>query len=271
MEDVQNSPASVAMPIDRVGIKGLKRPVIVRDRASGSQHTVAEVDICVDLPASFKGTHMSRFVEALESWTEELDYAAMKRLLQTIRERLQARRATILFRFPYFMRKAAPATASPGMLPYACVLRGELEDPEIGENQKNILEKPAFVLEVTVPVMTVCPCSKAISREGAHSQRAEVRIAVRMRGFSWIEDFVKIAEESASSPVYSLLKREDEKFVTEDAFSRPTFVEDVVRNAASRLLKHPHIDGFRVEVESFESIHAHNAFACIEHGLTREV
>ena len=137
-------------------------------------------------------------------------------------------------------------------------LTGEL--PEDG--------KPSFLLEVTVPVMTVCPCSKAISREGAHSQRADVRMAVRMRGFCWIEDFIEIAEASGSSPVYSLLKREDEKFVTEDAFSRPTFVEDVVRNVASRLADHPHVSGFRVEVESYESIHAHNAFACIEHGVT---
>lgn len=258
MEDVQNSPAPVALPIDRVGVKGLKLPLLVRDRAQGTQHTVANVDVSVDLPAAFKGTHMSRFVQALANWTEDLDYAGMKRLLEDVRELLNARRAHIVFHFPYFVQKNAPATACPGILPYECRLTGEL--PEDG--------KPSFLLEVTVPVMTVCPCSKAISREGAHSQRADVRMAVRMRGFCWIEDFIEIAEASGSSPVYSLLKREDEKFVTEDAFSRPTFVEDVVRNVASRLADHPHVSGFRVEVESYESIHAHNAFACIEHGVT---
>ena len=246
MEDVQNSPAPVALPIDRVGVKGLKLPLLVRDRAQGTQHTVANVDVSVDLPAAFKGTHMSRFVQALANWTEDLDYAGMKRLLEDVRERLNARRAHIVFHFPYFVQKNAPATACPGILPYECRLTGEL--PEDG--------KPSFLLEVTVPVMTVCPCSKAISREGAHSQRADVRMAVRMRGFCWIEDFIEIAEASGSSPVYSLLKREDEKFVTEDAFSRPTFVEDVVRNVASRLADHPHVSGFRVEVESYESIHA---------------
>ena len=246
MEDVQNSPAPVALPIDRVGVKGLKLPLLVRDRAQGTQHTVANVDVSVDLPAAFKGTHMSRFVQALANWTEDLDYAGMKRLLEDVRERLNARRAHIVFHFPYFVQKNAPATACPGILPYECRLTGEL--PEDG--------KPSFLLEVTVPVMTVCPCSKAISREGAHSQRADVRMAVRMRGFCWIEDFIEIAEASGSSPVYSLLKREDEKFVTEDAFSRPTFVEDVVRNVASRLADHPHVSGVRVEVESYESIHA---------------
>ena len=257
MEDVQNSPAPVALSIDRVGVKGLKLPLLVRDRAQGSQHTVADVDISVDLPAAFKGTHMSRFVQALGNWNEELDYAAMKRLLEDVRERLHARRAHIVFRFPYFVQKNAPATSCPGILPYACRLTGEL--PEEG--------KPAFLLEVTVPVMTVCPCSKAISREGAHSQRAEVRMAVRMRGFSWIEDFIEIAEASGSSPVYSLLKREDEKYVTEHAFAQPTFVEDVVRNVAQRLTEHEHVRWFRVEVESMESIHSHNAFACIERDL----
>ena len=154
MEDVQNSPAPVALPIDRVGVKGLKLPLLVRDRAQGTQHTVANVDVSVDLPAAFKGTHMSRFVQALANWTEDLDYAGMKRLLEDVRERLNARRAHIVFHFPYFVQKNAPATACPGILPYECRLTGEL--PEDG--------KPSFLLEVTVPVMTVCPCSKAISR-----------------------------------------------------------------------------------------------------------
>lgn len=260
MEDVQNSPAQVAMPIDRVGVKNLQLPLVVSDRAQGRQHTVATVDIGVDLPAHFKGTHMSRFVEALENWTEELDYASMKRLLEDVKNRLEARKAYVLFRFPYFIRKKAPATGSPGLVCYQCRLTGELEGT-----------RPSFLLEVEVPVMTVCPCSKAISDEGAHSQRAVVRIAVRMTRFSWLEEFIDLAEVSGSSPVYTLLKREDEKFVTEDAFAHPTFVEDVVRAAAQRLERHPQISWFRVEVESFESIHCHNAFASIERTVRHEM
>ena len=256
MEDVQNSPAQVAIPIDRVGLKNLTLPIVVKDRATGSQHTVATVDIGVDLPAAFKGTHMSRFVEVLETWNEKLDYASMKRLLETIKSRLNAHKAFVLFRFPYFIRKNAPATQSAGLVCYNCVLTGELEGDAL-----------SFLLEVKVPVMTVCPCSKAISDEGAHSQRAEVHISVRMENFSWLEDFIDCAEASGSSPIYTVLKREDEKYVTEDAFANPTFVEDVVRNVAQRIEAHGNITWYKVEVESFESIHCHNAFASIERTL----
>ncbi len=259
MEDVQNSPSQVAMPIDRVGLKNLSLPLLVKDRAAGHQHTVATVDIGVDLPAEFKGTHMSRFVEVLETWNEELDYATLKTLLETIKERLHARKAFVLFRFPYFIRKQAPATKSAGLVCYECCLTGELDSSDHA--------KPSFLLEVKVPVMTVCPCSKAISDEGAHSQRAIVHIAVRMSGFSWLEDFIDLAELSGSSPVYTVLKREDEKYVTEHAFAEPTFVEDVVRNVAQRIEQHGQVSWYKVEVESFESIHCHNAFACIERTL----
>ncbi len=272
MEDVQNSPAQVAMPIDRVGLKNLSLPILVKDRAQGHQHTIATVDIGVDLPAHFKGTHMSRFVEVLETWNEKLDYASFKTLLETIKERLEARKAFILFRFPYFIRKQAPATKSPGLVCYQCSLTGELGEA-LGNadaspsSSPESSAKPSFLLEVTVPVMTVCPCSKAISDEGAHSQRAEVHIAVRMSGFSWLEDFIDLAELSGSSPVYTVLKREDEKYVTEHAFAEPTFVEDVVRNVAQRIEQHGQVSWYKVEVESFESIHCHNAFACIERTL----
>ncbi len=253
MRDVQNSPADVAMPIDRVGINNFKLPLVVCDRAQGRQHTVALVDLGVDLPSSFKGTHMSRFVEALQNWNEELSYQSMRNLLADIKERLDARKAYARFRFPYFVRKPAPVTQSPGLMSYECRLTGELGGA-----------KPVLTLDVEVPVMTLCPCSKAISEQGAHSQRALVRIRVRMKGFIWIEDLIEVAEASASSPVYPLLKREDEKYVTESAYANPCFVEDVVRNVASRLDAHPHISWFRAEVESLESIHGHNAFAGIE-------
>ena len=254
MEDVQNRPAKVRLPIDCVGIRGLELPLVVRDRAQGRQHTVAKVDMGVELPSAFKGTHMSRFVEALENWGEEVNYRSIKRLLENVKHRLEACRAYVLFRFPYFVRKGAPASGSEGVVCYHCRLTGEADEQG----------KTTFILELDVPVMTVCPCSKAISIEGAHSQRAQVRMRLRMSGFSWIEEFIEIAERAASSPVYASLKREDEKFVTERAFANPTFVEDVVRVVAHELAHHPQVASFRVEVESCESIHCHNAFAWIE-------
>ncbi len=259
MLDVQKNQPDVALPIDRVGVRGLRVPLWVRDRASGTQHTVALADLTVDLPDSFKGTHMSRFVEALENWEGRISFRAVRDLLSSVRTRLEARRAQVTFRFPYFIRRKAPVSGVESTLGYDCVLTGVLDEAET----------PSFALDITVPVMTVCPCSKAISEEGAHSQRTLVRMSLLADGFSWIEEFVEIAEASGSSPVYTLLKREDEKYVTEHAFAAPCFVEDVVRNVAQRLLAHPHLRGFRVEVESMESIHGHNAVACISHNFSR--
>ncbi len=254
MEDVQSGPAQVPVNIDKVGVRNLRVPLRVRDRADGRQNTVACVDMGVELPSAFKGTHMSRFVDALEQWDDEIGYQSITRLLEDLRKRLGARKACVVFRFPYFIRKSAPASGIVSSVSYDCRMTGELADDG----------KTRFLLEMDVPVMTVCPCSKAISDEGAHSQRTVVHMAVRMTGFSWLEEFIDIAEHAGSSPVYTLLKREDEKYVTEDAFAHPAFVEDVVRNVAVRLEKHAHISWFRVEVESQESIHNHNAFACIE-------
>ena len=250
MADVQNDPAGVPLSIDTVGVKGLKLPLVVSDQAKGFQHTTGLVDLGVDLPGEFKGTHMSRFVEALEGWDEHLSFKTMKTLLEDIKTRLDARKAYARFSFPYFIRKTAPASGAPGLMAYECTLSGELEEG-----------KPEIYLEVTVPVMTVCPCSKAISCEGAHSQRTEIRISVHMNGFCWIEDLVAMGENAGSSPVYPVLKREDEKFVTESAFAKPMFVEDVVREVARQLDEHPMITSYAVDVESQESIHGHNAFA----------
>ncbi|MBQ4132930.1 MAG: GTP cyclohydrolase I FolE2 [Desulfovibrionaceae bacterium] len=260
MKDIQNSPALVPMPIDRVGVKGLTLPIVVSDKENGSQHSVAEVDLTVDLPAHWRGSHMSRFVEALENWQEELSYQSMKKLLKDVKTRLDAKVAHIEFRFIYFLQKVSPATRAENLMGYNCRLLGEMDAGD----------KPKFLLEIKVPVMTVCPCSKAISDEGAHSQRADLRIAVRMCKFVWLEEFIEIAESAGSSPVYPLLKREDEKFVTEAAFAKPAFVEDVVRNVGHALLNHPGVSWFRVEVESHESIHAHNAYACIEYDKEAE-
>ena len=256
MEDVQSHAPLVALNIDRVGVRELRLPLLVRDRTKGTQQTVASVDLGVDLPSAFKGTHMSRFAETVEEWNAEISYQSVRRLLLDIKQRLEARRAYARFCFPYFIKKSAPASGIPALISYQCRLTGELDD-----------EGQHFCLEVDVPVMTVCPCSKAISDEGAHSQRAMVRMNLRMKVFSWLEDFIDIAEASGSSAVYTLLKREDEKFVTEQAFAHPTFVEDVVRNVAQRLSEHGQVEWFSVEVESMESIHNHNAFARIERNM----
>ena len=264
MEDVQRHAPKVPINIDRVGIRGITVPLLVRDRAQGSRQTVARVDLGVDLPASFKGTHMSRFVEALENWreasAEELDYTSMKRLLSDVLTRLNAHRAYARFSFPYFRTRRAPVSGQAAPVRYRCRLTGELEQGQEG---------PRFLLELEVPVTTVCPCSKAISRAGAHGQRALVRMGIRMSRFEWLEGFIDIAEESGSAPIYTLLKRPDEKFVTEQAYDNALFVEDVVRNVATRLEQHAHVTWFRVEVESEESIHGHNAFASIERSVSR--
>ncbi len=259
LEDVQSNPSDVAMDIDHVGVRHVKFPLVVKDRARGSQHTVASVDMGVELPSAFKGTHMSRFIEALENWREgsgeELDYASMKRLLSDILSRLRARSARVCFRFPYFITRKAPVTGLPAPVCYQCSLTGEMND---GENT------PRFLLELEIPVTTVCPCSKAISAAGAHGQRAVIRLSLRMSRFEWLEGFIDMAESSGSSPLYTLLKRPDEKFVTEHAYANALFVEDVVRRTADKLEKCGSLLWYRVEVESEESIHGHNAAASIE-------
>lgn len=258
MKDVQSFSPSIALDIDCVGVRKIKMPILVRGREHGIQHTVASIDIGVDLSSEFKGTHMSRFIEALEDWNKEVGHGPVMRLLDTTRERLGAKRAWVRFSFPYFMTKKAPVSSIPASIAYDCKLMAESSG-----------DKLCFLLELKVPVMTVCPCSKAISREGAHSQRAVIYMQIRLKEFSWLEEFIEIAERSGSCAVHTLLKREDEKFVTEYAFAHPAFVEDVVRAVANEFSLHPHIRWFRVEVESAESIHNHNAFACIERTLDK--
>jgi len=253
MEDVQSKIPSVQIPIDRVGVKDLRYPLVVRKKNNGIQHTVANVNLYVDLPSEFKGTHMSRFIEVLQEWSGVLDYHSFKELLTHIQRRLKARKSHLSISFPYFCEHRAPKSGIKALMDYQCAFLGELQDDRL-----------TMFLEVTVPVMTVCPCSLAISDNGAHSQRAMVKIRCQFEGLLWVEDLIEMATTSASSPVYALLKRVDEKYVTESAFSNPVFVEDVVRRVAAKLSKHPLIKWFRVEVESHESIHNHNAYACIE-------
>lgn len=254
MKDIQSTPPQIAFPIDYVGVKGFRFPIQIQTRDIGIQPTVAIVDMGVSLSVLFRGTHMSRFVEVLQDWNEPLNCESLERLIRQTQKKLQSQDASITFFFPYFVNKKAPSTNASGLLAYDCKLSG-----------KSIQHNIEFILELTVPVMTVCPCSKAISYEGAHSQRSEIHIRLRLNSFRFIEDFIDLAETSASSPLYSLLKRADEKYVTEDAFAHPRFVEDVVRDISNKLYTIPYVSGFCVEVESFESIHAHNAFAYIEH------
>lgn len=259
LEDVQSSKATYSLAIDRVGIKDYHIPLVVKDLANEKQHSVAKVDMAVDLPADFKGTHMSRFIEAMEEWKENssdrLDYSSMKMLLERVRTKLDAQKAYIKFSFPYFITKTAPVSNAKACVDYQCSFTGEWDKKE---------EKPNFLIQIEVPVTTVCPCSKAISQYGAHGQRTIIKMQIKLTKFSWLEEFIHIAEKAGSAPIYSILKRPDEKFVTEQAYENAYFVEDVVRNVVNSLEKHEHVEWYKVEVESHESIHGHNAFAVIE-------
>lgn len=252
LADVQSMQPETPIQIDCTGVRGLKRHILLRDKTNGEQLTVATVDLGVDLAPALKGTHMSRLVQTLNIWNEKLDYQSLAKLLGDLKERLQARRAWAAFKFTYLIKKHAPTGSGAGIMGYECSITSELS--ESGQT---------FLLGLEVPVMTVCPCSKAISEEGAHSQRALIKMRIRIVNFVWLEDFIELAEQSASSAVYPFLKRPDEKFVTENAFARPVFVEDVARTVAANLARHPDILWYDVDVESMESIHNHNAFARI--------
>jgi len=252
MLDVQNTPAKIPLRIDKVGVKNLRLPLTVQDKNKGIQHTTAQVDISVDLPKEFKGTHMSRFLEVLSQWQGTLHYDSLKQLLWDLKGKLRAKDAHVLFTFPYFLSQKAPQSGQDFLLDFLAQVEGSLIDDRL-----------TFTLGVEVPVFTVCPCSLAISEKGAHSQRAVIKISAGIKEFLWLEDLIFIAQKAGSSPVYPLLKREDEKEVTEKAFDNPMFVEDVVRKVARELDKLDKILWYKVEVESFESIHNHSAYAII--------
>lgn len=251
--DVQSLPPEEKIPIDKVGIKGLKHPVIVLDREKGFQHTIAELNLYVDLPAKFKGTHMSRFIEVIKEFKGEIHIRNVVSILKKLSEKLHARSSHLEMIFPYFIQKKAPVTNIEALMEYQGILLASYSRG-----------KKDLVAGVKVPVMTLCPCSKSISKFSAHNQRSIVTLRVRFKNFIWLEELIEIAESSASSPLYSLLKRPDEKYVTEYAYENPKFVEDLVRSIAKRLWEHPEVTWFFVEAENLESIHAHNAYACIE-------
>jgi GTP cyclohydrolase I len=239
--------------IDRVGIKGLSWPITVWDRSNKMQPTVATFDATVTLPASQKGTHMSRFVEVLNGVRGELSLKNLPGVLAEIQRRLGADRAQLDVRFPYFMSRRAPVSGAESLMEYKAAFHATRSGDHFD-----------FVLEVAVPVTTLCPCSKAVSERGAHNQRGIVTVEMRSNDFVWIEDVVEAVEACASSPLFALLKREDEKWVTERAYDNPVFVEDLLREVTVRL--RPRATWLRISVENVESIHNHSAWAVVEHG-----
>lgn len=252
LADVQSSPDRREIKIDKVGVKNIEYPIVVRDRTNGTQSTIATLNMYVDLPAHFKGTHMSRFLEVLNEHDGAIGVDEIPEILEAMRSRLEAETAHFHVTFPYFVEKHAPVTGARGMMPYVCgfdACAGGCED---------------FVISVDVPVTTLCPCSKEISARGAHNQRGVVHLRVRFEGELWLEELIELVEASASCDLYPVLKRQDEKWVTERAYDNPRFVEDLSREVTLRLQRDPRIRWFAVEVENFESIHAHNAYASIE-------
>jgi len=254
MIDVQNRRDERNIEIRKVGVKNIRYPITVLDREKGLQHTVASVNMYVDLPHHFKGTHMSRFIEILNKHRGDIAIKSLARILKDVKKTLKAKSAHLEIEFPYFIEKEAPVTKARGLMEYICRL--------CGSNDNNGDED--FYVGIDVPITTVCPCSKEISDYGAHNQRGVVTVNLRFRKFIWIEEIIELVEQSASCEVYSILKRPDEKFVTERAYEHPMFVEDVVREVAQRLSSDPNITWFSVESENFESIHSHSAYAYVE-------
>ena len=257
--DVQSSHDTRRIPIDKVGIKEIRHPVRVRDRSGGEQHTIAVFSMYVNLPHDFKGTHMSRFVEILNNHEYEITVESFKQMLSEMTQRLEAASGHIDMVFPYFITKHAPVSGVRSLIDYQVTFSGEIHD-----------HKPTMSIKVVVPVTSLCPCSKEISDYGAHNQRSHVTVNVRSRGFIWIEDLIDIVESEASCELYGLLKRPDEKYVTERAYDNPTFVEDMVRDVAARLNADDRVAGYVVESENFESIHNHSAYAMVARDKERE-
>ncbi len=256
--DVQSSPDTRHLAINRVGIKGIRHPVKVKDQSIGVQHTIATFNMYVHLPHNFKGTHMSRFVEILNQHEREISVESFETMLGEMVTRLEAESGHIEMNFPYFVNKTAPISGVQSLLDYDVTFIGEI-----------VAGKPSVTMKVMVPVTSLCPCSKKISERGAHNQRSHVTLTLRTNRFIWVEEVIRIVEEQASCELYGLLKRPDEKYVTERAYDNPKFVEDMVRDVAAVLNTDERVDAFTVESENFESIHNHSAYALIERDKTK--
>lgn len=253
IEDVQSSADTRQIPINKVGIKDIRHPVRVRDRSAGEQHTIASFNMYVNLPHNFKGTHMSRFVEILNRHEREISVESFREMLHEMAQKLEAASGHIEMSFPYFINKTAPVSGVQSLMDYDVTFIGEVHD---GVDEMTI--------KVQVPVTSLCPCSKKISDRGAHNQRSHVTVTARIRDFVWVEELIELVEQEASCELYGLLKRPDEKLVTERAYDNPKFVEDMVRDVAARLNADERIAAYVVESENFESIHNHSAYALIE-------
>ena len=253
IEDVQNSKDTRQIPINKVGIKDIRHPVRVRDRSMGEQHTIACFNMYVNLPHNFKGTHMSRFVEILNQHEREISVESFKDMLQEMAERLEADSGHIEMRFPYFVNKTAPVSGVESLMDYDVTFIGEVHNGAVD-----------MAIKVVIPVTSLCPCSKKISAYGAHNQRSHVTVNASIKDFIWIEEIIEMVEQEASCELYGLLKRPDEKQVTERAYDNPKFVEDMVRDVAARLNDEDRVSAYVVESENFESIHNHSAYALIE-------
>jgi GTP cyclohydrolase IB len=252
LHDVQKSRDTRNIAIDKVGVKDISYPIVVMDKNRKFQQTVARINMYVDLPHHFKGTHMSRFIEILNTYREEIALDKLETILARMKEKLGAGSAHLEMEFPYFIEKKAPVSKARSLMEYTC------------EFDATLAEQFDFILGIRIPVTSLCPCSKELSRYGAHNQRSIITIRVRYRDFVWIEDLVQLVEECGSSPVYSLLKRADEKHVTEQAYDNPKFVEDIVREVTEKFLALENIVWFSVAAENYESIHKHSAYAAIE-------
>ncbi|MEM9596363.1 MAG: GTP cyclohydrolase FolE2 [Acidobacteriota bacterium] len=257
LADIQNTQDERNIAIDKVGVKNIRYPIVVADRSNGPQNTVGNVNMYVDLPHHFKGTHMSRFLEVLSEHHGAVSVEQIPNILDAMLDRLDAETAHFSVDFTYFIKKKAPVTGAEGLMGYECSF-------EASRGREN-----DFILSVQVPVTTLCPCSKEISARGAHNQRGNVDVRVRFDDLVWIEDIIEMAEASASCALFPILKRPDEKWVTETAYDNPRFVEDMVREVTLRLQADERIRWFEVQVENFESIHAHNAYAMVERWVDR--
>jgi GTP cyclohydrolase I len=255
MHDEQNKPDYRELRIDKVGVRGLRFPIQIRDKAHSIQNTIATIGLFVDLPKEFKGTHMSRFIEVLNAHGSVVHVENITDILHAMQKKLNSSTAHLEMEFPFFLTKKSPVTEMAGVMDYVARFDATACGSDID-----------FLLTVKVGVTTLCPCSKAISEYGAHNQRGLCTVQIRSRKAVWIEDLISMVESSASSELFSLLKRQDEKAVTERAYENPVFVEDLVRNVAQRLNAHHDVTWYKVEAENFESIHNHNAYACIEKG-----
>jgi GTP cyclohydrolase I len=255
LRDIQSEPDDRNLVINKVGVKDIYYPVVVLDRVKGKQHTVARVNMYVNLPTHFRGTHMSRFIEILNKYQSGISTLNIRDILEEMKSQLSADKAHFEIEFSYFITKKAPISGEEAKMEYNCILVANSDDD-------------FYTLTVKVPVLSLCPCSKEISSYGAHNQRSIISISIRAKEKIWIEDLIILAESCGSSDIYSILKREDEKYITEKSYENPVFVEDMVRNAASKLMVMKNIIWFSVDSENMESIHNHSAYAQIEMDLS---